>query len=299
MEKGISANNPAVAWVLSRCEDWRDHRDTNYLEDWKEYERLWRGIWDRGDATRDSERSKIITPMLQQAVETFSAEIDEAIFGRGEKFFDIVDDDQDPQDVEMMKKLLTQDFKKDKVRKAVSDIVLLAAIYGTGIGEVVVTERMEKSPDTEPMPEMGVSMYGVREKTRFAVQLRPISPKNFLIDPNASTIEEAVGCAVEEFVGLASVVKGMEDGMYKKVDITGTAVDSDLEPVQEEIEFQQDRVKLLRYYGLVPRKLIKAGEKGDYVDLFKDASKNFGYTAAEYTDMVEAIIVIANDQHLL
>ena len=299
MEKGITTNNPAVAWVLSRCEDWRDHRDTNYLEDWKQYERLWRGIWDRGDATRESERSKIITPLLQQAIETFSAEIDEAIFGRGEKFFDIIDDDQQPQDIEAMKRLLTQDFKKDKVRKSVSDVVLLAAVYGTGIGELSVAEKVEKAPDTEPLPEMGVSMYGVREKTRFSVQLRPINPKNFIIDPNASTIEEALGCAIEEFVGLASVVKGMEDGMYKKIDIAGTAVDTDLEPVQEDVEYQQDRVKILRYYGLVPKKLIEAGEKGEYVDLFADAAEEYGYTAAEYTDMVEAIVVIANDQHLL
>ncbi len=27
-------------WVLSRIEQWRNQRDENYLEDWKEYERL-------------------------------------------------------------------------------------------------------------------------------------------------------------------------------------------------------------------------------------------------------------------
>ncbi len=80
-------------WVLGRCEQWRAHKEGNYIEDWDRYERLWRGIWDGADSTRDTERSKIVTPMLQQAIETFSAEIDEAIFGRGEKFFDIIDDE--------------------------------------------------------------------------------------------------------------------------------------------------------------------------------------------------------------
>jgi len=72
-------------WVLSRCLMWRNHRDENYLESWKEYERLWRGIWSGEDKTRDSERSQLVTPALQQAIESHTAEIEEAIFGRGEK----------------------------------------------------------------------------------------------------------------------------------------------------------------------------------------------------------------------
>ena len=59
-------------WVLGRCESWRAHKEGNYIEDWDRYERLWRGLWDGADSTRDTERSKIVTPMLQQAIETFS-----------------------------------------------------------------------------------------------------------------------------------------------------------------------------------------------------------------------------------
>ena len=71
--------NQLAGWVLGQCEDWRNHRDTNYLEDWKAYERLWRGIWSGEDTTRDSERAKIVTPALQQAIETHCAEIEEAV----------------------------------------------------------------------------------------------------------------------------------------------------------------------------------------------------------------------------
>ena len=62
--------NPLVSWVLGQCDQWKVHRDTNYLDKWQEYERLFRGIFDAADKTRDSERAKIITPALQQAIES-------------------------------------------------------------------------------------------------------------------------------------------------------------------------------------------------------------------------------------
>jgi hypothetical protein len=237
--------------------------------------------------------------MLQQAIETFSAEIDEAIFGRGEKFFDIIDDDQDKADVEIMKRQLTKNFKKDEVRKSVSDIVLLAAVYGTGIGEIVVNQKTELIPATQPMPNMPISAIGVIEKPRFAVELRPINPKNFLIDPNATTIGDALGCAVEEFVGMHNVVRAMEAGIYKKISITTAVTDEDLEPVQEDVDYQDDKVKLLRYYGFVPKALLDAADSNEYVDLFGEGEENFSSTMSEFSELVEAIVVIANDQYLL
>ena len=295
----METHNQLADWVLGRCEQWRTHKEGNYIEDWDRYERLWRGIWDGADSTRDSERSKIVTPMLQQAIETFSAEIDEAIFGRGEKFFDIVDDDQDKADVEIMKRQLTKNFKKDEVRKSVSDIVLLAAVYGTGIGEIVVSQKTEMIPATQPMPNMPLAAIGVIEKPRFSVELRPISPKNFLIDPNATTIGDALGCAVEEFVGIHNVVKAMESGIYKKVNLSASVGDEDLEPVQEDVDYQDDKVKLLRYYGFVPKALLDAVDTNEYVDLFGEAEEGFSTTMSEFSELVEAIVVIANDQYLL
>ena len=56
-------------WLSGRLENWRNHRDNNYLKQWDEYYRLWRGMWTTEDQNRKSEKSKIITPALQQAVE--------------------------------------------------------------------------------------------------------------------------------------------------------------------------------------------------------------------------------------
>ena len=83
-----------TAFVVNHCDRWRDYRDTNFLSDWLEFERIFNGEWDAQDKTRDSERSRIVTPATQQAVETRHAEIMEAIFGQGE-FFDIQDDIRD------------------------------------------------------------------------------------------------------------------------------------------------------------------------------------------------------------
>jgi hypothetical protein len=63
-------------WVITKCDDWRDHFEANYAQKFDEYYRLWRGIWAQEDVTRESERSKIISPALQQAVESSVAEIE-------------------------------------------------------------------------------------------------------------------------------------------------------------------------------------------------------------------------------
>ena len=110
-------------WVIDKCDGWRDHYETNYADRFDEYYRLWRGQWSPEDQTRKSERSKIISPALQQAVESSVAELEEATFGRG-KWFDIKDDihDKDSQDIAMLRQHLYDDFKRNKVRKAVAAV---------------------------------------------------------------------------------------------------------------------------------------------------------------------------------
>ena len=48
------STKPLVSWVMGQCDEWKVNRDTNYLDTWKEYERLWRGIYDFSDRTRES-----------------------------------------------------------------------------------------------------------------------------------------------------------------------------------------------------------------------------------------------------
>jgi len=85
-----------AGWVIEKADRWRDHYIGNHQEKFDEYYRLWRGQWDAADKTRESERSKLISPALQQAVESSVAEVEEATFGRG-KWFDIHDDMRDTE----------------------------------------------------------------------------------------------------------------------------------------------------------------------------------------------------------
>jgi hypothetical protein len=102
---------------MSRLEGWRTHREINYTTKWDEYYRLWRVFESAEDKTRQMERSRLIAPALQQAVESSVAELEEATFGRG-KWFDIKDDmlDEDPSDVEYIRNLLQEDLEKTGVK---------------------------------------------------------------------------------------------------------------------------------------------------------------------------------------
>ena len=293
------ADKELTDFVTSHCTKWRDYRDVNFLPDWLEYERIFRGQWAVEDKTRESERSRIVTPATQQAVETRHAEIMEAIFGQGD-FFDIEDNIQDvngnPIDIELIKAQLMEDFKKDKIRKSIDQIELMAEIYGTGIGEVIVTTEKEYVPATKPIPgQVGQAAIGVLERDRIGVKIVPVNPKNFLFDPNGTSIDDCMGVAIEKYVSIHKVVKGIERGIYRKVDIGTSGEDTDLEPTQEVSQYQDEKVLLLTYYGLVPREYLNnLKENKEVVELFPENS-----VAEDYSDLVEAIVVIANDGLLL
>ena len=287
-------------WVVSHTDSWRDWRDQNYLEAWLEYERIFRGQWAAEDKTRESERSRIISPATQQAIETRHAEIMEAIFGQGD-FFDIKDDIMDvngnPLDVEEIKLKLNEDFARDKIKKSIDQIELMAEIYGTGIGEIIVKTEKEYAPATQKIPGVvGQAAIGVSEKDRTSVKLVPVNPKNFLVDPNATSLDDAMGCAIEKFVSVHKIVEGMESGIYRKIDLGLDAPDDDLEATSDLTNYQDGKVRLLTYYGLVPREYLKQleNEEVEVEDLFPEDS-----LSDDYSDLVEAIIVIANGGKLL
>jgi hypothetical protein len=293
-----SEDQELVSFVVDHCNGWRDHRNVNYLDKWEEYERLWRGIWDAADKSRDSERSRLITPSLQQAIESKQAEISEAVFGRGD-WFDIVDDQQDPQqnDLQLMRTQMHEDFKFSKIKKSLDNIILLGELYGTGIGEVIVEEKTVMTPATQPIPGSNMAAIGVNETKKFMVGLNPINPRNFLIEPNAKDVESSLGVAIEEYVAYHTIIQGMVDGTYRKVGITPAYEDMRLEPTQETTQRQDDKVRLIRYYGKVPKSYLAGLQKKDgeeVIDLFPEGSKG-----EDYQDLVEAIVVIADDTWLL
>lgn len=284
---GVSYEGELAEWVLDQCQEWRDHYDSNYADDHERYYRLFRSQWSPEDRTRDSEKSQLIAPALAQAVESNVAEVEEATFGRG-KIFDIKDDvmDQDPSDIVFLRDKLHEDFARGRIRSSVAECLLNAAVFGTGVGEVVIEEQMEYTPATRPTLDGALQEYGVEKTYRPVVKLNPIMPKNFLIDPNATCIDEALGCAIDEYVSRHVVEELQEQGVYRDEYVGDAAYDDEIEADRELSVKPSGRIRLLKYYGKVPRDLLIAeGVSEDDIE-----------TDGHY---VEAVVVIGNEGVLL
>ena len=279
-------------WVITKCEDWRDYYESNYEERFEEYYRLWRGQWDPADSQRGSERSRIISPALQQAVESNVAELEEATFGRG-KWFDVSDNlgDTEKQDVLFLRNKLTEDFEDCMVRKAVAECLINSAVFGVGIGEIVIEEMKEMAPATQPVMGGDLQAVGVNITERVKVKLKPVLPQNFLIDPVATSVEDAMGVAVDEFVSRHQVELLQEQGVYRDTYVGSAAPNTDLEPDQDLTIYNDDKVRLTKYYGLVPRELLDDAVSDDEEKLVEEEGPDSKY--------VEAVVVIANGGILL
>ena len=275
-------------WVLTKVDDWGDYYENNYSEKHQEYYRLWRGIWNASDKTRQAERSQIIAPALQQAVESNVAEIEEATFGRG-KYFDIKDNmgDSETEDIMFLRKKLHEDFDMAKIRRDVSECLINSAVFGNGIGEVVLEEINEMKPATEEVMGGSMEAVGVNISKRTVVRLRPILPQNFRIDPVATNVEEALGVAIDEFVSSHLVEQLQESGVYREGYLGNASEDFDLEPDSELTVHQDDKVRLTKYYGLVPRHLLE--KELDYA--LDDDEKESYY--------IESVVIIGNESVLL
>ena len=278
-----------ASWLSYRLEGWRTHRDVNYVTQWDEYYRLWRGIWLQSDRTRESEKSRIISPALQQAVESSVAELEEATFGRG-KWFDLQDDhlDQDPSDAEFIRNLLQEDLEKTGVKDAVCEIFLNAAIYGTGVGKIVVEQNIERSPVEMPVEGTMTSTRQLTEYPVIDVKIEPISPKEFLIDPSANSINEALGVAHEVIKPRYHVVDGIKSGIYRDVPLDGDydTVRFGFDP-ESKMADESDSVKITEYWGLVPKRFLKPKVDKD----------DFEYSKKD--ELVEAVVTLVNDTYIL
>jgi hypothetical protein len=259
-----------VSYVMTRIRRGRQVRDQKYEKRWKEYTRLWRGFWVDEDKNQNSERSRLISPALQQAIEMSAAEIEEALFSRS-AWFDIEDDIRDEQkdDAIAYRDQLLEDFELADVESALAKSVLLGCIYGTGIAKLNVTLKDVKTfVEGETMSD-----------ERVVVTVDAIRPDEFIIDPAATSIDEASYCAHEMLKPLHTVKAKQKTGVYKQADIgpwTGTRGDTTGTGVNTSVDAQDEGVLITEYYGKVP---------GSYV--------------GESGALVEAIVVLANEETVL
>jgi len=279
-----------ATWLSERLEAWKQHRDQNYQKKWDEYYRLWRGIWAESDKQRDAESSRLISPALQQAVEATVAELEEATFGR-DKWFDIRDDilDEDPSDVAYLRNVLQEDLERDGAKPAICEVLLNGAIYGTGIAKILVEEKTDRVPVERPVEGTLTTKREVVEVSRMAVPLEAVSPKEFIIDPAALSIDSALGVAQEVVKPRYHVVNGIEAGTYRDVALGATSIgvhDFGFDP-ENQAGAEDDRVKITEYWGLVPKR---------YLAKDADSGGEFDYDTDE---LVEAVVTLANDSIVL
>ena len=290
--KDLAYNDPQASlssWVSNKVTQWEDHRNTNYLNKWDEYYRIWRGIWSGEDKTRASENSKLIAPATQQAIESTVAELEEAIFGK-EQWFDLRDDvaDQDPTDVKVVRMNLQEDLERAKVKDSIVESLLNAAIFGTGIAKINVDEEQIKTPKEAPIPDTYTTDTVVYEEDMTTVRINSLTPKEFVIDPSATTIDEALGVAQVVIKPKYEIIEGIKNGIYEDKPI-GSYDKADLGFDEENgsLASDDDRVKITEYWGRVPKKFLD-GQSG--------MSEEFDYDEDE---LVEAVVVIANDYTVL
>lgn len=293
-----------LSWVMSRVREWRRFRDDNHKSKWEEYYRIWRGVYSEEDKSRESERSRLISPATQQAVEGAVAEMEEATFGR-EIWFDIKDDVVDQEnkqtdEIEEYRKRLKEDLEKEKIKKRVSEAMLNGALYGTGIGEIIVEEKTELYPDQKEIPgTLGVKMVGSSQKKYVCVRLNPISPFNFCSDPGVQDIDDALGCAIDEVVPKHQIIAGIKNGIYRDVPLDNYQEDHKDQRSGEKRVPTMDKVKITRYYGLVPEKLLNDEPDETTANQYRQDQHSEEAPQDEEGELVEAIVIIANDSQIL
>lgn len=284
-----------VGWVSDKVSNWEDYRNANFRDKWAEYYRLWRGVWTAADKNRQTERSRLINPALQQAVEATVSELEEGTFGR-HLWFDLSDDirDEQKQDAEQIRMLLVEDMELANVPDSIVEMYLNGAIYGTGIGKVIV-ERVSSTKHTSVDTLSGSEMVGI-EEDNIKVRFEAIPPENFVIDPSAKSVDEALGCAHIMVKPRHEILKKQNAGVYKDTPLGTFIDDMDVSIKGEQKDnLPDDKVKIVEYYGLVPKTLLDNAGKDLEID-----SIDLGLMNNENDDeLVEALITYANDKVLL
>lgn len=289
--RNMPESDELLSWLLSNITDWRQYRDDNFKTNWNEYYRLWRGIWSADDKLRESERSRLISPALQQAVESTVSELEEATFGR-DNWFDITDDvaDDDNLDIEKLRIQLKEDLDYSKTKKYICESLLNGTLYGTGIGEIIVSKETQYTPEDQFVPDTTVIARGVSSKQRICIRLNPVSPYNFSSDPAVSDIDDCLGCEITEIVPKHKIQQGIDDGTYLDIVLEEAEDKHTMLPGESKAIPMGNKIKLTRYYGKVPK---------DLLDDFNGIEKDENDDEDTSLDMVEAIVVFANDSQIL
>ena len=298
------ANPELASWIMEKVSRWRQSRNNNYGTDWDKYYRIWRGKWDPSLKGKNAERSRIITPATQSAVDQTVAEMAEAVFGRG-MWFDLSEEAPPPapppppgppgsppqppppdpaiaqraQEEEVRDNLI-DDFADSRLVANVIEAFYNGAVYGTGISKRVTATKLDGS------------QY---------ICWDPVPPYGFVIDSAATTIDDALGVAHETIRPLHEIQEKQASGEYFDIDVGTSASGFAASDIMKggltdflEID-PQDGVYITEWHGKVPKRLLKIEKPTEDADLLADEPVE----EDDGDDYVEAIVVIGNATNVL
>ena len=294
-----------TSWVVSKVKAWEDHRTSGYGRKWAEYWRMWRGQWADEDKNRQSERSRLIAPALAQAIEASVSEIEEGLFSR-EVWLDIVDDikDEDKLDALMARDQLLEDFDKVGMKDVCAEVVLNAALFGTGIIKINTEVRKDKTLERTGEGQT----LTVKEDSVVVVSAEAIRPDQFIPDPAGRTIPEMLGCGHRMDRPLHAILEKIASGTYRDDALPflvgqrrndNPDIDRATDPQSSTTAVQTDMCDVIEYHGKVPARMLNEISK---TDNSTPLDAVLAQDLAESTDdevMVEAIVTIANGRVLL
>lgn len=292
-----SLDEQLVAWVMSRVDKWKDVRDSSFKALWSEYYRLWRGRWVEEDRTRNSERSRIVTPALSQALEMTVAELEEATFGR-EQWIDVLDDAGDPDHTDTLgyRRKLLDDLARDKVPGAISQSFLTGGLYGTMAAKLDILEDEDKVIMPPKMDETGNPLPSdeprVETFPRVKVAIVPIPPNELVVDPEASSIEESMGAAHDVVKPKSFLLQYSWGKEYAGKPATAEADTNrfDQSDLEAGVTMNEHSCRITEWHGLVPARML-ADATGDAMvaEMARTADPD-----EDMETLVEAIVTIAD-----
>jgi hypothetical protein len=295
-----------VDWCMSRVIPWRDARDQAYKALWGEYYRLWRGRHIAEDKTRSTERSKLVSPALAQALEMTVAELEEATFGR-DAWIDILGNPEEELNAAIMQRQLLDDLDHDRVPTAIADCYLNGGLYGTLAGKVVVELKTERVIQTT-QDESGMTSTEVKEVPYVCTKVIPIPPDELIPDPDATDVDEGLAIVHECFKSRSWLLSQPYGREYANMSSWAKSDDLNFHPEKKDpedlVRMNPNSVRITEWHGLVPKRLLEQAA-GTVKSPFADdplaealAEEEEEPLALDGEEMVEAIVTIF-DEHFV
>ncbi len=296
-----------VGWIMQRVTLWENVRERGYARLWANYWRLWRGKWDALDQNRESERSRVITPALAQAIEASVAEVEEAVFAK-EVWFDV--DTRKTDEKELLTALLSrdqllEDMELVNVKGAVAEAALNAAIMGTGIVQVNVDVEKERKPVRNPKTQK----LEQSKNERVIVSAESIRPDEFIPDPAGVRIDQMLGVAVKRVKPQHYVLEMIQKGSYLKSALPyafpqhrllNRDIDKEIDPQSQITVVDSDETEIVEWHGKVPMGLLAAAiSKRTDADQIVLPPASAGQGGDDDEQLVEAVVTIMNSHVLL